>query len=60
MKFKELMPYLIAIVVILCAAVLRYGDKISEANLVHFFMLILGYLFGGVTAYALMRSRHRK
>ena len=57
MNLKELMPYIITIVALILVSLLRYGDKISEPNLMQIFMFLLGAIFGGVATYAVVRLK---
>ena len=52
--------YLLAIVVLVLATILALFDKISQENLVNMFLLVLGYIFGGVTVYAYMKLHQKQ
>lgn len=49
-KAKELMPYLIAAVVLACLTALRCVNQIAEDRFWQVFMLIIGYVFADVTS----------
>lgn len=44
-------PHIIAIIVLILLAILRYADKVSEVNFMQIFLLILGGI-GSVSIYA--------
>jgi len=47
-KIKDLMPYIISAVVLVCLTALRCVDKISEENFWKVFLLVVGYAIGDV------------
>jgi hypothetical protein len=48
-ELKDLMPYIIATVAIVCLAVLRAVNQISEEDFWRVFLLLIGYVSGEVT-----------
>jgi xanthine/uracil permease len=48
-RLKDLMPYIIAGVIMVCVTVLRYGNAITLEDFKLYFGLVTGYVFGEVT-----------
>jgi hypothetical protein len=48
-KIKDLMPYIIVAVVLVCLTVLRATDQIAEDKFWQVFLLVIGYAIGDVT-----------
>jgi len=54
-KLKDLMPYILAAIILICLTTLRHGDKISEEHFLIFLGTVAGYIFGDVTGMIRLR-----